>query len=258
MNANHQENESSVSVVSRSNRRHTLTTLGAVAASVATKLTADEPAASSQENRVPFLIDQPTEPVKPFVDRGRRFYVVTKTKFDSNIQMPYSMPPVRDDSGHVPPNPPNDKHFQVWFWATQTEIDSLKDSEFVESIRRRRFSEVAVTGKPQPSSTTLFVDVVFSWPAIPNGTASSHQIAKSLKTKQLAGQSGIQIDVIKPDASNRAPIGNVVRKGQIRVRCQDHQQAKKVLQLIRTHPRVINIQWDKPLTDFHCPGCGLG
>ena len=148
--------------------------------------------------------------------------------------------------------------FQYVLWALPEQIESLGAIDGITVVQKLP-EHVIEVGDQAMDGGMIAVKCL---PNIANGNWQGRPCATlvqivALWQNQFKGER-ITVTVVPEEATAEKSFGQVVDAEQIIIRFESPDAKRKILELVKEHPQTLILQWGKPFTHFHCPGCGMG
>lgn len=149
--------------------------------------------------------------------------------------------------------------FSYAVWATKEQAEVWAGIDGVESIRKKEAKDVVSNGTAGDGD--LYVELLINGKSMEQQAAKgSYKLASQVVEewqKLAAGKASVSL--VKPTKpSPNSAMEHLIRGGQAKISCPDGKVPATLMQAIKEHPQVFRMQWTKPFTTMHCPGCGMG
>ena len=145
-------------------------------------------------------------------------------------------------------------------WASKSEAEQWAQLEGVQSVREKTERDVVENGTVGDGE--LFVSLLIrdKTPEMQAKAETYQSNAAVRKRWQALASDSAKITKVSPTKPETgAAISHVIIDGQFRIQASgDRKIPDALIKAIKNHPQVMRIQWKKPFTHMHCPGCGMG
>ncbi len=153
----------------------------------------------------------------------------------------------------------NPNAFSYAVWATKEQAEVWAGIDGVELIRKKEAKDVVSSGTAGDGD--LYVELLINGKSMEQQAAKgSYKLAaKIVEEWQKLAAGKASVSLVKPTKpSPNSAMEQLIRGGQLKISSPNGEIPATLINAIKDHPQVFRMQWTKPFTTMHCPGCGMG
>jgi len=149
----------------------------------------------------------------------------------------------------------------IWLvWANQEAANQIAQIQGVKSVTEKEPDHVLESGMAANAGGVLSVMLLPSkgnrQPS-QNAFATVQQVVHELR-EATTGNDTVTFSVVEAKGLEEfAPMGKIVKE-QIKIEFTTPNLDEQVLEMIKSHPQVMQMKWGGEFAEMSCPGCGLG